>query len=115
MSDEVKVTTETKEEHKCFCQSKGFRKFLVIALGTFVGVYSALCLFAALHKPPMPPQGFEYGAGAPVPPAIQCPCRHHMKHFDKAFRGDRGDFRKFEKGDKNHAPFEAKKDYDDKD
>ena len=116
MSDEVKITTETKEEHKCFCQSKGVRKFLVIALGTFVGVYAALCLFTALHRPPMPPQGFGPGFGAPMPPAMQCPCRyHHMHKFNKAFRGDRGDFRKFEKGDKHPAPFEARKDFDDKD
>ena len=91
MSDEVKITTETKEEHKCFCQSKGFRKFLVIALGTFVGVYSALCLFTALHKPMMPPHGFGYGFGAPMPPAMQCPCKQFkMHHFDKGPRGDRG-------------------------
>ena len=114
MSDEVKITNETKEENKCFCQSKGFRKFLVIALGTFVGVYAALCLFAALHRPPMPPKAFGYGA--PMPPAIQCPCRHHhMHHFDKAQRGDRGDFHKPDRGGKNPAPFEIKRDYDDKD
>ena len=53
MSEENKIV-EVKQE--CFCQSKGFRKFLTTALGTFVGVYCALSLFAALHKPPMPPK-----------------------------------------------------------
>ncbi len=113
MSDEVKITTETRDEHKCFCQSKGFRKFLVIALGTFVGVYSALCLFAALHKPMMPPQGFGYGFGAPMPPAMQCPCKHHHSHhFNKAIKGDRGDFHRPDRKDRDAAPFESKKDYD---
>lgn len=83
MSNE-NYNVEVKEEHKCncFCHSKGFRKFLVIALGSFVGVFSALSLFAALHKPPMM-----------MPP---CPCRcqmmrpamHHHHHFDRANRGD---------------------------
>ena len=113
MSDEVKITTETKEEHKCFCQSKGFRKFLVIALGTFVGVYSALCLFTALHKPMMPPHGFGYGFGAPMPPAMQCPCKQFkMHHFDKEPRVDRGDFRKPDRPDRGPAPFETKREFD---
>lgn len=94
------MTEENKnlEEQKCncFCQSKSFKKFLVIACGTFVGVYAALSLFAAIHKPPMP---------MPVAP---CPCAgyHQMvrpfgpgpQHFD---RGHRGDFHK--KMMKHHA------------
>ena len=89
MSDEIKITNnnghdENNHEHdeKCFCKSKGFKKFLTIALGTFVGVYCALCLFSALHKPPMimgPQGGF---GGAPI--ARPCPCKtmhhYHIKH-----------------------------------
>lgn len=51
MSDEIK---EIKQE-KCFCKSEGFRKFLVVSLGTFVGGFCAISLFAALNKPPMYP------------------------------------------------------------
>ena len=108
MSEEVKITTETKEESKCLCQSKGFRKFLVIALGTFVGVYSALCLFAALHKPPIiPPSAMGYGFGAPVPFGMQCPCHMKKHHFNKHFMGEKSDFHASKKSDKLPAPFEA--------
>ena len=111
MTEEQNVTIETKEEHKCFCQSKGFRKFLVIALGTFVGVYSALCLFAALHRPIMPPPGF----GAPqFGMRHGCPCRmvehKHHHHFDKGQKPDRGDFQRYDKGQKQPAPFQEDKD-----
>ena len=47
MTEEIK-----SEECKCFCRSEGVKKFVVVALGTFVGVYAALSLFAAVHKPP---------------------------------------------------------------
>ena len=77
MTEEMEKTT-LKEE--CFCKSKGFRKFLVVAGGSFVGVFCALSLFAALHKPPMPPMppmgpmaGFNH-------PYVM---GHHMKHFKK--------------------------------
>ena len=100
MSDENKVVIEN--EHKCFCQSKGFRKFLVIALGTFVGVYSALCLFAALHKPPI----FRGDMGfAPCPCQTMMIHKHYLKkhdgHFDRKF-----------KDMERKAPFEAQKDTD---
>lgn len=85
MTDEIR--TEEEKQCKCFCQSKGFRKFLVVAAGTFVGVYLALSLFTAIHKPPMP---------APMQPP--CPCQQMMPrpdfghpHFNK---GPRGDFHK---------------------
>ena len=70
MSEENKIV-EVKNE--CFCQSKGLRKFLTIALGTFVGVFCALSLFSALHKPKMPPCPFAYGAM--MRPAMHC--HHH--------------------------------------
>ena len=71
MSEEIKITTEKE----CFCQSKGFRKFLVVSLGSFVGVFCALSLFCALHKPPMPMNPYAF----PMHPKM-----HHgmMKHQD---------------------------------
>lgn len=90
MTDENKI--ELKEENcKCFCQSEWFKKFLTKALAVFVGVYCALSLFAALHKPPMPP--CPYGFGAKMKP---CHCKMH--HFHK-FHKHNGEFhKKFEKG-----------------
>lgn len=78
------MTNENKNEtveikHECWCQSKGFRKFLTIAGGTFVGVFCALSLFAALHKPPMPPCPF--GHAKMMRPPVHC--HHHMMKFDK--------------------------------
>ncbi len=90
MTEEIK-TVEVKNE--CFCQSKWFRKFLTTALGTFVGVFCALSLFAALHKPPMPPCPF--GHGPMMRPAMHC----HHHHFNK-HRGLKGEFyKKIEKRD----------------
>lgn len=104
MSDEIKVTTEEKEA-KCFCQSKGFRKFLTIALGTFVGVYAALCLFTALHKPPMMAPAAPFGGGM----RNGCPCHvMHHHHFNKTDRGVRGDFQaQPPRNGGQRAPFEA--------
>lgn len=92
MTEEMNAEVNTKEEKKCncLCCSEGFRDFLKITLGSFVGVFLALSLFAAMHRPPMPmmPQ-------MPVMPP--CPCVQRMmmqpqanfgQHFDKAPRGD---------------------------
>ena len=86
MSEEIKIEEEKK--CNCFCQSKGFRKFLTIALGTFVGVYAALSLFTAIHKPPIMPIGY----GAPYVHPCQCGCHHFRGHH--ADRGYRGEFHK---------------------
>ena len=78
MTEEIKET-EIKEE--CFCKSKGFRKFLIVAGGSFVGVFCAISLFAALNKPPMPPVPM-----GPMPPMAGGYGHHymgHMKHFKK--------------------------------
>ncbi|MBR1776433.1 hypothetical protein IJ750_05115 [bacterium] len=99
MSDEIK--TEEKE-CKCFCHSKAFKNFLTIALGTFVGVYCALCLFTALHKPPMmPPMGPRFGH------MHGCPCHMmHHKHFEKMKR--HGEFHKEIPNETGRqTPFEA--------
>lgn len=71
----------TQEKNTCFCQSKWLRKFLTVALGTFVGVFCALSLFAALHKPPMP---------CPMAHNMMRPPMgyHHMHHFRGAHKCD---------------------------
>ena len=87
MTDENKEVNEMenqRENRECFCQSKWFRKFLVTTAGTFVGVFCALSLFAALHKPPMPPCAFGYGKM--MRPAMHC--NHHHFNHHKKFRGE---------------------------
>ena len=86
MSEEIK--NEEKCEHKCICQNETFRKILTIALGTFIGVYGALSLFAATHRPPMmPPCARGFGFGAPAPMAAPCPFIRHKHHFHNGFHG----------------------------
>jgi len=72
MTDEIK---EIKKE-ECFCKNKYFRNFLVVSLGTFVGGFCAISLFAALHKPPMPMMPMMYGM---KPPCHHMMRGHHMK------------------------------------
>ena len=106
MTEEIKINEEQeKNECKCFCHSKGFRKFLITALGTFVGVYAALSLFAALHKPPMMrpcPMGYGFGNRPPV----MAPMMHHRHHFDKHQKFDRGNFNLQDKDFQRQAPFQ---------
>ena len=102
MSDEIKET-EVKECN-CFCHSKEFRKFLTIALGTFVGVFCALSLFAALQKPPM-----VIPAHHPPFAAAPCPC-HRIGHFDKGDRFEKRDFHKMKMvKPERKSPFEEQK------
>lgn len=87
MSEEKIIEVE-KKECNCFCKSEGFKKFIVVTLGTFAGVYMALSLFFAIHKPPMPMH----------PPMHQMQMHKHFKHhydfekpdkkFHKEFKGD---------------------------
>ena len=99
MSDEIKETEE-KQECKCFCRSEGFRKFLVVALGSFVGVYCALSLFAATHRPPVRPPHFH---GKP------CHCRMVQPDFVRIERFEKGDFQKQPPKFERKAPFEAQR------
>lgn len=85
MSEENK--TEIKEETcNCICKSKGFRNFLVIATGSFVGVFCALSLFATLHKPPMPMHH-------PMHPHMRPPMAQPY-YFDRHHKSPRSDFHK---------------------
>jgi len=78
MTEEMNQEIKEEKQCKCLCCSEGFRDFLKIALGSFVGVFFALTLFAALHKPPVPPCPF----GMMRPPI------YHGQHFNKCPRGD---------------------------
>ena len=101
------MSEEEKCETKCFCQNKTFRKIIVISLGTFIGVYSALSLFAAIHKPPMI-RPCPIGFGEQTPIAV--PYHHnHNHHFKKDFNGSRDSFRKVIKEQQATAPFEEKR------
>ena len=88
MSDEVKVV----EEKTCFCKSEGFKKFLVISLGTFAGGFCALNLFAVLHKPKMPPMPMMHRAHSGYHHMMNHPmkmhnydCPFHKKMMKKNF------------------------------
>ncbi len=75
MSDEIKHA-----DHECICKSHGFKKFLTVALGSFVGVYCALCLFCAIHKPIppiMPPNPYIMPI-AGYTAHCDCPCHKKM-------------------------------------
>ena len=81
MTEEIKNVELKEETCKCFCQNKTLKKFLVIAGGTFVGVFCALSLFAALHKPPVIPPPFVKHS------MHHCPYQMQHHHF-KGYRGD---------------------------
>ena len=91
MSDEIK---EINQE-KCFCKSVGFKKFLVVSLGTFVGGFCAISLFAALNKPPMhpmhpmmyhgPKMGHHYIMKHHRMKKHDCDCPCHKKMMKKHF------------------------------
>ena len=108
MSEEFK----TEEKQECFCKSKGFRKFLTIALGTFVGVYAALCLFTALHRPPIIPP-CRYGFYPPAPVAAPCHTKMYGHHFKRNSEAEHGDFHKAVKENKGQAPFVKDREIDD--
>ncbi len=101
MTDENKIV---EEKCDCLCKNKYFRKFIVVAAGTFVGAFFALSLFAALNKPPQP---------MPMP----CPCQQFrpdfsQQHFD---RGLRGDFHKIKKHVDKQMPPRMNKDVEQED
>ena len=113
MTDELKnVEVKEIETKECFCQSKGVKKFVIVSLGTFVGAFAALSLFAALNKPPMmPPMGCPrkyMGMGhhnimKMHHPDCDCKCHKKMKfqHFDHKKMHKQFDVKKIEKVDNN--------------
>lgn len=74
MTEELNQEIREEKKCNCICCSEGFRDFLKIALGSFVGVFFALTLFAALHKPPMMPCHHRFMAPPPI---------HQGQHFYK--------------------------------
>lgn len=76
MTEEIQETKECK----CFVHCECVRKFFIVALGSFVGVFCALCLFAALHKPPCK-------GPCPIGPKMNAPVEHQQKFNHKDFKG----------------------------
>lgn len=90
------MTEEIKNEENremCICKSKCFREVLKIALGSFIGVYLALSLFASMHKPPMPCHMMHHH-------------HHHMMMHD-TMGHQKGNFGKMDK----FSPEHFKKDF----
>lgn len=54
-NEEIKNENEKSREKYFYLDKKETCRFLCTVLATFVGAYLALCVFAALHRPPMPP------------------------------------------------------------
>ena len=107
-------TAETKETEKkkcCCCACEIVKKIVIIALGTFIGVYGSLSLFAATHKPNFKKFKAPQHYVMPNPHANQMQKGFHPdkpgmfdsqgpKHFegdfkkippDKNFNGDKGE------------------------
>ena len=101
MTNENQSVENNEVRNVCFCQSEGVKRFLITALGSFVGVFCAICLFAALNKPPMPPCPYAPMMRAP----IHCPC-----HLGKQERGkfqhkfEQRNFKRVEKRDFREQP-----------
>jgi len=73
MTEEIKTEENTKT---CECK-KRLKDVFVIALGSFVGVYCALSLFGALHRP-------NFNHHRPMPHGMQHRMMpHEATKFDK--------------------------------
>ena len=88
MSEEL----NTIHEEKCFCKSEFFKRFASVALGTFVGGFCAISLFASLNKPPMMPMmpmmhHSIHSHHMMMHHKHNCKCPYHKdvmkKHFEK--------------------------------
>lgn len=96
MTEEEKIVETEKSREKYFYVDKEKTYQVLTGIATsFIGASLALLLFAALHKPPVPP--CPMGLQRPMP----CPMQMmmHRKHFGD-FRGPQGHFqghRKFPK------------------
>lgn len=86
MSEEKEIETQIKEENVCLCKSKGFKNLVTVIVGSFIGGYCAISLFVGLHKPPMPPMGFNQ----PMPPMMHQNFkkpRHFNENIPPQFEG----------------------------
>jgi len=92
--NEEKQTKENECVCKCFLKSEFLKKVLAIALGTFIGVYGSLSLFAATHKPPIK----KFHRMEHVMPPM-----HHHPHMNNGPAGFHHDFKQPD-FDKHFAP-----------
>ena len=76
--EEIKNENGKSREKYFYLDKKETCRFLCTVGATFIGAYLALCVFAALHRPPMPPV---------FRPMMPRPCP--MKFMDRGFRPDR--------------------------
>ena len=82
MTEEIKEEqTMCKPECRCFIHCECVQKFFIVALGSFVGVFFALALFAALHRPPC-------AGPCPVGPKMKAPIEHQQRFDHRQFRGE---------------------------
>lgn len=88
--NEVKEVSENEtlnktDDKKCFCKNGFVKKTAVIALGSFIGVYAALGLFALTHKPPV--HKFQPAMEHFAPAGCHCKC--HKGHHQGQFKGEK--------------------------
>lgn len=87
MSDEKILEEKNQCKCGCICHNEFFQRTVAVAIGSFVGVFCAISLFAALHKPPMPcPMG-------PMHPQMRPPIEYNRGHIDR-YKNHHGEFKK---------------------
>ena len=103
------MSEENSSKEECLCKRKEFKGFLVVAFGSFVGVFCALSLFCALHKPAMPPMLYPQMPMAsmmipqnPMNGLDMQNCPYHKKMMKEMKREMMGDMEKFRKEAKKH-------------
>ncbi len=79
MTEEQNQEKREQQYCKCICHNEFFQRTVAVAIGSFVGVFCAISLFTALHKPPMP------CPIRPMHPQMRPPIEHRG-HFDR-YRG----------------------------
>ena len=78
-NEEIKNENEKTREKYFYLDKKEVFRFLSVVGASFIGALLALCVFTALHKPPMPPMGHR------LMPPRPCP----MKFMHRGFKFDR--------------------------
>ena len=110
MTEEEKIVEEKSREKYFYVDKEKTYQVITGIATSFIGASIALLLFAALHKPPVPPCGMGFDRPMPCPMQMM-----HKKHFGD-FHGPKrhfGGHRKFPKelrgkdfrGDKFDNPF----------
>ena len=87
MSDEKILEEKNQCKCGCICHNEFFQRTVAVSIGSFVGVFCAISLFAALHKPPMPcPMG-------PMYPQMRPPIEHSKGHLYR-YKNNHEEFKK---------------------